>query len=151
MAGSVRTFAGQSYRSVQQANRLRRDSLPKADRRALQQQGFRNVGWDNVIRLSQQLDQLLAPPELTEELTEEESIDADLPSLDALFLEADRIGNSYQSAEEIAAFNQQLAEAVNAVDAEIDRLFPDDQVEVVHFQPVRNARRSAKSRSKPRR
>jgi hypothetical protein len=129
---------GLNYRDLQKANGQRRDRLAKTDRAELKRLGFRNVGWDNVIRLSQRLDELLGPtpdPNLP---------DPDLPSLESLFLEADRIGNVYQSAEEIAAFNQALADASSAVDEAIDRQFPDNDVEIVHFQssPVRG--RSAK-------
>jgi hypothetical protein len=130
---------GLNYRDLQKANGQRRDRLAKADRAELKRQGFRNVGWDNLIRLSQRLDEILGPaPDLN-------LLDPDLPSLESLFLEADRIGNAYQSAEEIAAFNQALAEASNAVDEAIDRQFPDNDVEIIHFQssPV-------KGRSAPR-
>jgi hypothetical protein len=142
MANATRSD-GLNYRDLQKANGQRRDRLAKADRAELKRLGFRNVGWDNVIRLSQRLDELLGPaPDL-------DRPDPDLPSLESLFLEADRIGNAYQSAEEIAAFNQALAEASSAVDEAIDRQFPDNDVEIVHFQssPVRG--RSAQR--KPRR
>jgi hypothetical protein len=140
MARQARTVEGLGYRGMQQANAARRDRLSKADRAALRQQGFRNVSWDHVIRLSQRLDELLNKPELDQ---------SDLPSLDSLFLEADRIGNVYQSAEEIAAFNQALAEASSAVDEAIEAHFPDNEVEIVHFQSSPSPGRSAKR--KPRR
>jgi hypothetical protein len=140
MARQARTVEGLGYRGMQQANAARRDRLSKTDRAALKQQGFRNVGWDNVICLSQRLDELLNKPELDQ---------SDLPSLDSLFLEADRIGNVYQSAEEIAAFNQALAEASSAVDEAIEAHFPDNEVEIVHFQSGPSPGRSAKR--KPRR
>jgi hypothetical protein len=131
---------GLNYRDLQRVNGQRRDRLAKADRAELKQQGFCNVGWDHVIRLSQRLDELL------NKLGVDES---DLPSLDALFLEADRIGNAYQSSEEIAAFNQALAEASSAVDEAIEAHFPDNEVEIVHFQSGPSTGRSAKR--KPRR
>jgi hypothetical protein len=134
---------GLNYRDLQKANGQRRDRLAKADRAELKRLEFRNVGWDNVIRLSQRLDELLGP-DPDPNLPDPNLPDPDLPSLESLFLEADRIGNAYQSAEEIAAFNQALAEASSAVDEAIDRQFPDNDVEIVHFQssPVRG--RSAK-------
>ncbi len=141
MAKPKKRSDGLKYREVQQANGQRRDQLTKTDRTALKSQGFRNVGWDNVLRLNQRLDELLGPapdPNLPDPNLPDP--DPDLPSLDSLFLEADRIGNAYQSAEEIAAFNQALAEATSAVDEAIDRLFPDTEAEVVHFQ---NTARSA--------
>jgi hypothetical protein len=135
---------GLNYRDLQKANGQRRDRLAKADRAELKRLGFRNVGWDNVIRLSQRLDEILGPAP-DPNLPDPNRPDPDLPSLESLFLEADRIGNVYQSAEEIAAFNQALAEASNAVDEAIDRQFPDNDVEIIHFQssPV-------KGRSAPR-
>jgi hypothetical protein len=135
MARQARTVEGLGYRGMQQANAARRDRLSKADRAELKRQGFRNVGWDNVIRLSQRLDELLNKLGVD---------DSDLPSLDSLFLEADRIGNAYQSAEEIAAFNQALAEASSAVDEAIEAHFPDNEVEIVHFQSSPSPGRSAK-------
>jgi hypothetical protein len=142
MASATRSD-GLNYRDLQKANGQRRDRLAKADRAELKRLGFRNVGWDNVIRLSQRLDELLGPaPDL-------DRPDPDLPSLESLFLEADRIGNAYQSAEEIAAFNQALAEASSAVDEAIDRQFPDKDVEIIHFQP--NPVRGRSAQRKPRR
>jgi hypothetical protein len=142
MANATRSD-GLNYRDLQKANGQRRDRLAKTDRAELKHQGFRNVGWDNVIRLSKRLDELFGPTP-DPNLPDPNLSDPDLPSLESLFLEADRIGNVYQSAEEIAAFNQALAEASNAVDEAIDRQFPDNDVEIVHFQssPVRG--RSAK-------
>jgi hypothetical protein len=142
MANATRSD-GLNYRDLQKANGQRRDRLAKADRADLKRLGFRNVGWDNVIRLSQRLDELLGPapdPNLP---------DPNLPSLESLFLEADRIGNAYQSAEEIAAFNQALAEASSAVDEAIDRQFPDNDVEIIQFQP--NPVRGRSAQRKPRR
>lgn len=146
MARAQKRSDGLRYRDVQQANGLRRDRLTKADRRDLKDQGFRNVGWNNILRLRQRLDELLGPDrdEANPDLP-----DPDLPSLDALFLEADRLGNAYQSAEEIAAFNRALAEAANGVDEAIDAQFPDTEVEIVHFQSSQPRGRSAKR--KPRR
>jgi hypothetical protein len=139
---------GLNYRDLQKANGQRRDRLTKADRAELKRLGFRNVGWDNVIRLSQHLDELLGPAP-DPNLPDPNLPDPDLPSLESLFLEADRIGNAYQSTEEIAAFNQALAEASSAVDEAIDRQFPDNDVEIIQFQP--NPVRGRSAQRKPRR
>jgi hypothetical protein len=47
-------------------------------------------------------------------------------SLGELFLEADRIGNKYQTQAEIDAFNEAYSKAGNAIDELIDELYPDD-------------------------
>ncbi|MER3435818.1 MAG: hypothetical protein C4288_21160 [Leptolyngbya sp. ERB_1_1] len=70
-------------------------------------------------------------------------LDQEDSTLEDLFLEADRIGNKYLTSEEIAAFNQQLSEVVSEISEEIDRQFPDTEVESIDFS------KSTKSRRKP--
>ncbi|PSB21377.1 hypothetical protein C7B76_05295 [filamentous cyanobacterium CCP2] len=53
--------------------------------------------------------------------------------LEELFLEADRIGNKYQTDQERAEFNQKLAKEVSEIAEEIDKQFPDTEVEVIDF------------------
>jgi hypothetical protein len=57
-------------------------------------------------------------------------------SLDELFLEADRIGRKYQSADEIATFEKQFTMLSQEIDDEIDRHFPDTEVEIIDFSRV---------------
>ena len=110
-----------SYREVQGANTLNRSKLSKEDQQWLKNNQYKNVGWGNVISLYQKLEELLnKPPE-------------DDPTLEDLFLEADRIGNKYQSSQEIKEFNQQLAKEVNEVSEAIDRQFPDTEIEIIDF------------------
>jgi hypothetical protein len=120
------TLNGMSYREVQSSNTLNRTKLSKEDQKWLKENQYKNVGWDAVIKLYQKIEELLNPwVDLT---------------LEDLFLEADRIGNKYQTAEEIQEFNQQFAEEVSKVSEAIDRQFPDTEIEVIDFS------RSAKPR-----
>jgi hypothetical protein len=120
------TLNGMSYREVQSSNTLNRAKLSKEDQRWLKENQYKNVGWDAVIKLHQKIEELLNPL-------------VDL-TLEDLFLEADRIGSKYQTAEEIQEFNQQFAEEVSKVSETIDRQFPDTEIEVIDFS------RSAKPR-----
>ena len=54
-------------------------------------------------------------------------------SLEELFLEADRIGNKYQTSEEIAAFQAALATEVNAIADLVDEQFPDTEIEFIDY------------------
>ncbi|MEO0706183.1 MAG: hypothetical protein AAF050_11030 [Cyanobacteria bacterium J06649_5] len=125
-----RLFSGMGYREVQRANSSRRAQLPKADQGLLKQQGYKNVGWDNVIALYQKLNELSLRPKKGEDTLEE------------LFLKADRIGNKYQTAEEIADFNRKLATEVNEIADVIDQQFPETETESIDYrrQPVKPQR-----------
>ncbi|NJL88021.1 MAG: hypothetical protein HC886_21900 [Leptolyngbyaceae cyanobacterium SM1_1_3] len=119
---SPRKFNGRGYRQVQRSNSERRSQLPKADQTWLKQKGYKNVGWDSVVKLYQKIEQLLA------------HIADDEPTLEDLFLQADRIGKRYQSDEEIQAFDQQLAQEVNAISEIVDRQFPEEDSESVDYR-----------------
>jgi hypothetical protein len=130
-----RAFSGMSYRDVQRSNSTRKRQLPKAEQQWLKENGYKNVGWDNVTRLYQKINELLA-----------DSTEDDL-SLEDLFLKADRIGQKYQTPEEIEHFRQQLATEVNAISEKIDQQFPEEEIEVADFsQSSRNAPHSRRSR-----
>lgn len=125
-----RLFSGMGYREVQRSNSNRRKQLPKREQRWLQVNGYRNVGWDNVIRLYQKINDFLA------------SLDSDEPTLEELFLKADRIGSKYQTPAERAAFDQALRSEVEDIAAEVDRQFPDSEYEFADYsQPSRPSRR----------
>jgi hypothetical protein len=115
-----RTFSGMGYREVQRSNSIRRSKLPKPDRVWLKENGYKNVGWDNVIRLYQKINELLADKD-------------DEPSLEELFLEADRIGQKYQSREEIEAFNREMTAEASAISDLVDQQFPDTEVEAIDY------------------
>ncbi|NEQ44850.1 MAG: hypothetical protein F6K00_15305 [Leptolyngbya sp. SIOISBB] len=116
-----RLFSGMGYRAVQRSNSHRRSQLPKRQQQWLKENRYRNVGWDNVIQLYQKINDLLA------------SSNADEPTLEELFLTADRIGQKYQSTEEISAFNQALSNEVENIAKQIDQQFPDDELEQVDY------------------
>lgn len=117
------TFSGMGYREVQRLNSQNRRQLTKADQQWLKQNGYRNLGWEQVIRLYQKIEEFLSQGSL------------DDPTLESLFLEADRIGNKYLTPQEINDFNQKFTEEVNQISEEIDRQFPDTEVEIIDFRP----------------
>lgn len=133
-----RTFSGMGYTEVQRSNSIRRSKLPKTHQIWLKENGYKNVGWDNIIRLYQKINELLAQPDADDE-----------PTLEELFLEADRIGQKYQTREEIEAFNQQLAAEVSTISDLIDQQFPETEVEVIDYsQTTRSQAKTRPSRKK---
>ncbi len=129
-----RAFSGMNYREVQRSNSIRRNQLPKIDQVWLKEHSFRNVGWDNVIRLYQKINELLS-----------QSSEEDL-SLEELFLKADQIGQKYQTSEEITAFNQQMQSEVNAISALVDQQFSEAEIEVIDYRD--SARSTIKNQRK---
>lgn len=116
-----RNFHGMSYTEVQRANSESRIKLEKDEQKWLKDNGYKNVGWDNVIKLYQKIEELL-----------DKSPFKDM-SLEELFLEADRIGNKYLTSEETAEFNQQLSKEVSEIGELIDQQFPDTEIEAIDF------------------
>ena len=135
-----RTFSGMGYHEAQRSNSIRRSKLPKTNQIWLKENGYKNVGWDDVIRLYQKINELLAQPDADDE-----------PTLEELFLDADRIGQKYQTREEIEVFNQQLAAEVSAISDLIDQQFPETEVEVIDYsQTTRSQVKTRQSRNKHR-
>jgi hypothetical protein len=124
-------FRDLSYRSLQQINSQNRAKLSKADQKWLKDHHYKNVGWDRAIALYKKLEELLNP--------------TDDPSLEDLFLEADRIGNKYQTPEEIAAFNQEFAKEVNEIADLIDEQFPDTETEIIDYSTKSQRDRNQKT------
>lgn len=116
-----RDFNGMSYGEVQRANSENRSKLKKEDQKWLKDNGYKNVGWNNVITLYRKVEELL-----------DKSRFEDM-SLEELFLEADRIGNKYLTSEEIKEFNQQLSKEVAELGELVDKQFPDTEIEVIDF------------------
>ena len=135
-----RLFNGMSYREVQRSNGIRRKQLPKADQTWLKANGYRNVGWDHIIKLYQKINDFLASP------------DSDDPTLEELFLKADQIGKQYQTTEEVKAFDQAFRTEVDAISDQIDQQFPDQEGEIVDYsqssQSPRKRKATAKSRKR---
>jgi len=117
---------------VQRSNSSRRSKLPKSEQKWLKTNGYRNVGWDNVIQLYQKINDLLALPT------------ADDPTLEELFIQADRIGSKYQSDEEIKAFNEALRSEVEAIAELVDQQLPDDEFEHVDYSQPSSSRKNTK-------
>ncbi|TVP65560.1 MAG: hypothetical protein EA342_14245 [Leptolyngbya sp. LCM1.Bin17] len=69
------------------------------------------------------------------------SPDPDDPSLEELFLKADRIGRKYQTPEEIEAFEQALKTEVEAISAQVDQQFPEQEVEMMDYSPASRSRK----------
>ena len=109
------------YRKVQKNNSKNRNKLKKEEPQWLKDNNYKNIGWNNVIYLYQKIEELLDKAQI-DDLTLEE-----------LFLEADRIGNKYLTSQEIQEFNQKLAKEVNEIAEEIDRQFPETEVEILDF------------------
>jgi hypothetical protein len=133
-----RHFNGLSYRQVQRANSQRYLQLSKAEQKAIKIQKLKNVGWENVIKLYEKLDELPEPNKFEDF------------SLEDLFLEADRIGNKYLSQAEIVDFNQTLAQQVSEIAEIIDEQFPSLEAEFIDFRK-HATKVSARSRSSKRR
>jgi hypothetical protein len=129
-----RLFKSMSYREVQLANSQCRIELSKHDQEWLKKSGFKNVGWEQVIALYQEIEKLKI-----------ENAHLDNLSLGELFLEADRIGNKYLTKEEISENNRKLAEANNYINEQIDQYFPDIEDEIIDFS--RKSKRKNKIKS----
>lgn len=125
-----RLFSGMGYREVQRSNSSRRQKLPKEKQTWLKEHGYKNVGWNNIIELYQKLNDLLLQSAPSEDTLEE------------LFLKADRIGNKYQTSEEIREFNQKLTAEVNKIAEQVDRQFPESEMEFVDYSSTATKQRS---------
>ena len=52
------TYEGMSYRKVQRKNSRNRNLLTKENRKWLKNNGYKNIGWKNVIGLYQKIAEL---------------------------------------------------------------------------------------------
>lgn len=116
-----RTFQGMSYGELQRTNSKNRINLDKESQKWLKVNSYKNVGWYNIINLYQKIEEL-----------RDKSPFEDM-SLEELFLEADRIGDKYQTPQEKAEFNHQLSQEVAAIGELIDKQFPDTEIEVIDY------------------
>lgn len=130
---NARKFNELSYREVQSINSSNRTKLKKEDQKWLKENGYKNVGWDSVIKLYEQIKDFLGKYEL-DELT-----------LEDLFIEADRIGNKYQTRQEREEFNQKLSKEIEEFSIEIDSQFPDTEIEVIDFSNQSKKKKNSKS------
>lgn len=116
-----RNFQGMSYNELQRTNSKNRNELDNEAQKWLKSKSYKNIGWDNVINLYQKIEELRDKSQFED------------MSLEELFLEADRIGDKYQTPQEKAEFNQQLAKEVAEIGELIDKQFPDPEIEFVDF------------------
>jgi hypothetical protein len=114
----INSYKGLRYKELQKDNHNKQVDLPKDDCNWLRVNGYRNVGWDNVIALSDKIQSLQESKEW---------------SLEDLFLEADRVGKKYQEPEEIQAFQVAMAAEAEQISGIIDQLFPDNEPEIIDF------------------
>lgn len=105
-----------SYREIQISNSKNKMNLDKEVKKWLKNNKYKNVGWNNVINLYQKIQELI-----------------NTVTLEELFLEADRIGNKYLTAQEMEDYNRILAQTVNQIAEEIDCQFPDTENEIIDF------------------
>lgn len=130
---NARKFNELSYREVQSINSSNRASLKKEDQKWLKENSYKNVGWDSVIKFYEQIKDFLDKYEL------------DKLTLEDLFIEADRIGNKYQTRQEIEEFNQKLSKEIEEFSTEIDNQFPDTEIEVIDFSSKLKKKKNSKS------
>jgi hypothetical protein len=121
---SKKEFNGMSYRQVQRSNSGNKSKITSEEVELLKNSGYKNVRWEKVTQLYLKIQEMLTSPY------------RENWSLDELFLEADRIGLKYQSVDEIATFEQQFTMLSQEIDDEIDRHFPDTEVEIIDFSRV---------------
>ncbi|MEH1867560.1 MAG: hypothetical protein V7K69_21480 [Nostoc sp.] len=114
-------FNGMSYRDTQRVNSKNRNKLKQEDIHWLKTEGYKNVGWNNLISLYHKIKDFL------------DKYQFDDLTLEELFLEADRIGNKYLTSQEIQETNYKLAKEVNEIAEEIDRQYPDTEIEIIDF------------------
>ncbi|MEH2304031.1 hypothetical protein [Nostoc sp.] len=130
-------FNGMSYRDTQRVNSKNRNKLKQEDRHWLKTEGYKNVGWNNLINLYHQIKDFL------------DKYQFDDLTLEELFLEADRIGNKYLTSQEIQETNHKLAKEVNEIAEEIDKQYPDTEIEIIDFsnKTKKTYRRQANQKS----
>ncbi len=117
----ARTFQRMKYRTVQRKNSRNRLKLSPENQQYLKDNGYRNIGWSNVITLFEKI----------LELQKQESINN--LSLEELFIEADRIGNKYLSNQEISDRHLKIAQELNEIADIIELQFPDNKIEVIDY------------------
>jgi hypothetical protein len=121
---SKKEFNGMGYRQVQRSNSDNKAKMQSEEVQLLKNSGYKNVGWEKVTQLYLKIQEMSI------------SHYRENWSLSELFVEADRIGRKYQSADEIATFEKQVTMLSQEIDDEIDRYFPDKEVEIIDFSRV---------------
>ena len=110
-----------TYTELQAFNKQSRSELRRDDRQWLKAHGYKNVGWDCAIALYEKIIDYKEKYALEDE------------TLEDLFLEADRIGNKYQTPEEIETFQAALPFEVNVIADMVDQQLPDTTTEIIDY------------------
>lgn len=118
---AARTFQGMNYRQVQRKNSRDRQHLTKENQTWLKKHNYRNIGWNNVIKLWEKI----------AELQEQETVKS--LSIEELFIEADRIGNKYLDSKEINQRHQRIAQELDEIADIIDSQHPDQKIEIIDY------------------
>jgi hypothetical protein len=118
---NTKEFNGMGYRQVQRSNSDNKLKLKFEEVQLLKNSGCKNVGWEKVVQLYLKIQELLSSPYRNNW------------SLSELFAEAERIGNKYQSAQEISDFEMKFTVLSQEIDEEIDKIYPDNQIEIIDF------------------
>jgi hypothetical protein len=118
---SKKVFNGMTYRQVQRYNSENRNKLQPAEIQLLKNNGYKNVGWEKIIQLHEKIQDIASSPYQQNW------------SISELFVEADRIGNKYQSVEDISTFGQKLSKFIQEIDDETEKYFPDMEAEIIDF------------------
>ena len=121
MAQKKKLYQNKSYRDLQVENKINRNALSKNQQHQLKIEGYKNIGWAKVIQLCEKLQQINLLKSV-EDVTLEE-----------LFIDADRIGNKYQTKKEIRDFQERLNQVHQQIADSVDKLFPDNDVEIFDF------------------
>jgi dihydroorotate dehydrogenase len=132
----ARTYKTLTYKQLQANNKETRSHLKPDDRKLLKTNGYKNLGWDNAIALYEKITDFQSQYDLEDD------------SLEDLFLQADRIGNKYQTPEEIAAFQAELATEVNTIADLIEEQFPDTEPEIIDYGTQNQPRKSQRKNTK---
>ena len=129
---SPRTHQKFTYTQLQAFNKQFRSQLRPDDRQWLKANGYKNVGWDCAIALYEKIIDYKTKYGLEDE------------SLEDLFLEADRIGNKYQTPEEIETFQAAFAFEVNVIADVVDQQLPDTTTEIIDYGTESQRRKNSK-------
>jgi hypothetical protein len=127
-------FQGLGYRQLQRVNSTQKQQLQAEELITLKNEGHKNTGWESIICLQRRIQELLT------------SVYRAGWDLDQLFLEADRIGQKYQSPTEIAVYEEKITLLSVEIDDVIDEQFPDTEVEIISFSGKSNELRNHRFR-----
>lgn len=113
MKKGQKQYNGKNYRELQSHNKKQRQGLSPPEQQQLKKEGYKNLGWKNVIALWEKLQEI----QLLKEVEE--------TTLESLFIDATRIGRKYLTDKEMNDFYQELAQVNQEISDQIDEIFSD--------------------------